>query len=146
MHYCIATILQCLTDHEVKTPQPGPGGQDIVPSAAGQAGGGRGRRQTKMGQQDPVHADLCGVLCGTWKCLALPLSVSESWRRQVTLSCFTALNPYLTIFNSYLIISSPELLEEHKSILYIPICLYSINISFTGIKGIAIYYQMPLDR
>lgn len=88
LHYCITTIPQCLTDHEAETLQPGPGGQDIVPSATGQAGGGRGWRQTKVGQQGPVHADLCGVLRGTWKCLAVPLFVSESWRRQVMLSWF----------------------------------------------------------
>lgn len=75
-----------------------------------------------MGQQGTVHADLCGVLCWTGKCLAVPLSVSESWRRQVMLSWFTALFPFLTIYmlravekkNSCLIISrSAERLQEH---------------------------------
>lgn len=66
-----------------------------------------------MGQQGPVHADLCGILCGTGKCLAVPLSVSESWRRQVTLSWFLRHFFHIELFtqfeqkrkNSYLIIS-----------------------------------------
>lgn len=97
LHPCFAPLDHCNTtvsDHEVKTSQPRPGGQDIVPSAAGQVGGGRGWRKTKMGQQGPVHADLCGVLCGTGNCLEVPLSVSESWRRQVILLWFTALFLY----------------------------------------------------
>jgi len=47
-----------------------------------------GWRQTKMGKQGPVYVDLRGVLCGTRKCVAIPLFMLESWRRRVMLSCF----------------------------------------------------------
>lgn len=91
-----------LKDHEAAAPQSRSGGQDTVPSAAGQAGGGGGWRQTEMGQQSPVHADLCGILRGTRKCLALSLSVSESWRRQEMHSGFTGVILDLKTFNTLL--------------------------------------------
>lgn len=99
---CVAAILQCLADHEAATTQSRPGGQDLVPPAAGQARGGGGWRQTKMGQQDPVYADLCGVLRGTWKRLAFSLPLPKSRRRQVW--CFNwliAVFPFLIIIRKY---------------------------------------------
>lgn len=89
--------LQCVIDNEVTDTQPRPGGQEIVPSAAGPTGGRRGRGRAKMGQQGPVRADLCGLLCGASKRLEVSLSLPESRRRQVLLSRFTALFPSSTI-------------------------------------------------
>ena len=73
-----------------------------------------------MGQRGPVQADLRVVVCGTRKCLAVPLSVSESRRRQVMLSCFTALFPYPAIYTVW--VEQEELLPN-----YIQICWKSLE-------------------
>lgn len=95
-----------------------------------------------MGQQGPVHVDLCWVLCGPWKCLALSVPVSESWRRQVMLLLFTALIPNLTVFNNtgqkkkyvILIIYHPD---QHSGVRKLPYVF--INNSFTGIRQVYLY-------
>lgn len=56
-----------------------------------------------MGQQSPVSAHLCGLLCGTWKRLEVPIFVSEPWRRYAKITV-----PDLSLTCLYYIFSGSE--------------------------------------
>ncbi len=66
---------------EAEAPEPGSGGSDPVSRRAGEAGGGGGWRAAAVGQQNPVHADLRGLLCGAGERLEIPVPLPEPRRR-----------------------------------------------------------------
>ncbi len=66
---------------EAEAPEPGSGWSDPVSRRAGEAGGGGGWRAAAVGQQNPVHADLRGLLCGAGERLEIPVPLPEPRRR-----------------------------------------------------------------
>lgn len=69
------------TRHETEDTKPRTGGQNPYSWRPGEDGTGGGWGQTQVGQQSPVSAHLCGLLCGTGQRLEVPVPVSEPWRR-----------------------------------------------------------------
>lgn len=59
-HYVSVGWISRHRHHEIVYSQP-PAGEDV----------GGSWRPAKMGQRSPVSAHLCGIQCGTWKCLTV---------------------------------------------------------------------------